>query len=57
MWWEPDELALAKGSTIGAFGVHDYAAVDFRVPADSPALRMDCYPHGTVPGVQLGPLP
>ncbi len=51
------ELALAQGSRIEAFGVRDYSAFDFRVPADSPAVRMGCYPRGTVPGVQLGILP
>jgi len=50
------ELGLAQGSEIATVGIHDYAALDFRVPADSPTLRMDCYPHGTVPGVQLGTL-
>lgn len=28
--------------------------VDFRVPADSPALTMRCYPQGKVPGARLG---
>jgi Right handed beta helix region/Chondroitinase B len=51
-----EELTLAQGSTIEAFGVNDCSAFDFRVPADSPAIRMDCYPRGTVPGVQLGTL-
>jgi len=50
------ELSLAEGGKIEAFGVHDYSALDFRVPADSPALRMGCYPRGTVPGVRLGTL-
>jgi Right handed beta helix region/Chondroitinase B len=48
------ELALAQGSRIETFSVRDYSAFDFRVPADSPAIGMDCYPRGTVPGVQLG---
>jgi hypothetical protein len=52
-----EELSLAKGSQVQAFGVHDYATLDFRVPADSPALQMGCYPRGSVPGVRLGTLP
>ena len=32
----------------------DAQAFDFRVPSDSPALKMDCYPRGEVPGVKLG---
>ena len=51
------ELSLAQGSKVDAFRVRDYTALDLRVPADSPAVRMGCYPCGTVPGVQLGTLP
>jgi hypothetical protein len=51
------ELSLAKGSKVEAFGVQDYFGLDFRVPANSPALRMGCYPRGAVPGVRLGMLP
>jgi len=32
----------------------DIPARDLRVPPDSPALRMHCYPQGDVPGVRLG---
>ncbi|UCD49965.1 MAG: right-handed parallel beta-helix repeat-containing protein [Phycisphaerales bacterium] len=52
-----EELAMAQGSETASFGVRDYAALDLRVPADSPALRLECYPRGAVPGVQLGILP
>ena len=51
-----EELSLAKAGTVEAFRVHDFFGFDFRVPSDSPALRMGCYPRGTVPGVRLGTL-
>ncbi len=50
------ELGLEQGSTITEFTVKDFAALDFRVPADSPAVKMRCYPQGEVPGVRLGTL-
>ncbi len=52
-----EQLALAQGSKVGAFHIQDYFGDDFRVPADSRAIEMGCYPKGTVPGVRLGPLP
>jgi hypothetical protein len=36
------------------FHVKDFSALDFRVPADSPAIKMDCCPRGPVPNVRLG---
>jgi hypothetical protein len=51
------ELSLEQGSVIGEFHVQDYAALDFRVPADSPAIKMSCYPRGVVPNIQLGTSP
>jgi len=51
-----EELGIEQGSTITEFTVKDFAALDFRVPADSPAVKMRCYPQGEVPGVQLGTL-
>jgi hypothetical protein len=51
------ELSLEQNSAICEFHVQDYAALDFRVLADSPARKMDCYPRGLVPDVQLGTLP
>ena len=27
---------------------------DFRLPPDSPVLKMGCYPQGEVPGAALG---
>ena len=32
----------------------DWKDLDLRVPADSPLLKMGCYPKGEVPGVRLG---
>jgi hypothetical protein len=52
-----EELSLGQHSEVAEFHVADFSAFDFRVPADSPAVRMDSYPHGTVPGVRVGTLP
>jgi len=49
-----EELGLEQGSKLTEFEVSDFSALDFRVPADSPAVKMGCYPQGKVPGVQLG---
>jgi hypothetical protein len=51
------ELSLEQGSRVAPFIFRDYLARDFRVPAHSPALKMNCYPRGEVPGVRLGVLP
>jgi len=51
------ELSLDGGSKVVEFHVDDYSAVNLRVAPDSPAVIMDCYPHGTVPGTRLGTLP
>jgi hypothetical protein len=51
------ELSLDGGSKVAEFHVEDYSALDLRVPPDSPAMKMDCYPRGTVPGILLGMLP
>jgi len=48
------ELAMDQGSAVVEFHVKDFSALDLRVPADSPAVRRDCYPHGSVPDVRLG---
>jgi hypothetical protein len=48
------ELGLEQGSRVVDFTVSDFLALDFRVPADSPAIEMGCYPKGTIPGVKLG---
>ena len=51
------ELKLENGSAIAPFEVANYLTLDLRVPADSLALKMKCYPQGEVPGVKLGVLP
>jgi len=48
------ELGLEQGSKSAEFTVNDFSSLDFRVPANSPAIEMRCYPQGQVPGVQLG---
>jgi len=48
------ELGLEQGSKYAELGFNDFSALDFRVSADSPAVRMKCYPQGTIPCVQLG---
>lgn len=48
------ELGLEQGSRCEAFAFSDTLTRDFRVPADSPALKMGCTPQGEVPGVRLG---
>jgi hypothetical protein len=48
------ELGLEQGSRATPFVFADYLTRDFRVPPGSPALTMNCYPQGDVPGVKLG---
>ncbi|MEJ2705008.1 MAG: right-handed parallel beta-helix repeat-containing protein [Sedimentisphaerales bacterium] len=48
------ELNLEQGSRVAEPGFKDFSSMDFRVSADSPAVKMHCYPQGSVPGVQLG---
>jgi hypothetical protein len=50
------ELKLETGSRVAPFEFRDYLTRDFRVPANSSALKMNCYPRGEVPGVLLGVL-
>ncbi|MDQ3812601.1 MAG: right-handed parallel beta-helix repeat-containing protein, partial [Armatimonadota bacterium] len=50
------QLKLEEGSIIARFFFMDYLTRDFRVPPDSPALKIGAYPRGEVPGVQLGVL-
>jgi len=49
-----EELRLEQGSRAAEFTVSDFPALDFRVPVGSPAVKMGCYPKGTIPGVRLG---
>jgi hypothetical protein len=48
------ELGLEQGSRVAGPAFNDFSPWDFRVPADSPAVKMECYPHGTIPGVKSG---
>jgi hypothetical protein len=48
------ELKLEYGSQTADLAVADYPLRDFRVPAQSLALKQGCYPKGDVPGVRLG---
>ena len=48
------ELKLEEGSELGDPGFVDCLMRDFRVPANSPAIRMKAYPQGDVPDVRLG---
>jgi len=48
------ELGLEQGSKLAEPAFNDFAALDFRVPIDSPAVKMECYPRGTIPGVKSG---
>lgn len=50
------ELGLEQNSVVAPFLFGDSLTRDFRVPANSPALKMGCYPRGAVPDVQLGVL-
>jgi hypothetical protein len=49
------ELSLEKEGRVAEFHVRDDSAFDFRLPPASPAIRMNCYPRGSVPGVRLTP--
>ncbi len=51
------DLNMEQGSVVAPVAFGDYAALDFRVPAGSLARKMNCYPQGNVPGVQVGVLP
>jgi hypothetical protein len=48
------EIGLEQGSRTAELTFSDFSALDFRVPAGSPAVIMNCYPKGAIPGVQLG---
>jgi hypothetical protein len=50
-------LSLDQGSRVMRFRCADYFGLDLRLPANSPALQMNCYPTGHVPNVRLGTLP
>lgn len=50
-------LGLEKGSVVAPFAFNDYVTRDFRVPANSPALKLKSYPIGAIPGALTGVLP
>jgi hypothetical protein len=51
------ELNLEKGSQLLPLAFHDFAKRDFRLPRNSIAFSMNCYPRGEVPDVSLGAIP
>jgi len=51
-----DLLDLERGSCEGRLPFADYHALDLRIPDDSEAFTMECYPQGDVPLVRLGTL-
>jgi len=51
-----DALNLERGSKSAELVFKDFSGLDLRVPADSPATTMQCYPQGNIPGVKLGVL-
>ncbi len=48
------ELTIEQGSETADPGFASYLTRDFRVPANSAALRLKAYPQGEVPDVRLG---
>ena len=48
------ELSLGHGSRLVDIGIKDFHKLDLRISIDSPAIQMQCYPKGNVPGVRLG---
>ena len=49
-----EKLSLEKDSVSAPFVFADYSTHDFRVPADSAALKLGAYPQGSVPDCRLG---
>jgi nitrous oxidase accessory protein NosD len=49
-----EELGLEQGSKLAGPAFNDFSALDFRVPAGSPAVKMGCCPKGKIPGVKSG---
>ena len=48
------ELSFGRGSRVVDIGIKDFHKLDLRVSIDSPAIQMQCYPKGNVPGARLG---
>jgi hypothetical protein len=51
------ELNLEKGSQLLPLAFNDFVQRDFRMPRNSAAFSMNCYPRGEVPDVSLGAIP
>jgi len=51
------ELNLEEGSQLLPLIFHDFPECDFRMPRNSAAFSMNCYPRGEVPDVSLGAIP
>ena len=49
-----EALGLERDSQLADIAFADWQTLDLRVPADSPILKLGCYPQGEVPGVKLG---
>jgi hypothetical protein len=48
------ELGLENGSRCALPEFADYETKDFRVPGNGAAIKLGCYPDGSVPDVRLG---
>jgi hypothetical protein len=48
------ELAFEQTGRLAGIAFRDFGRLDLRVPADSPAVEMRCYPEADVPRVKLG---
>jgi len=48
------ELNLEQSSEVAPIKFRSLGERDFRLPRESPAFKMNCYPRGAVPGVRLG---
>jgi len=48
------QLSFEQDGKCGEVAFADIAKLDLRVPADNPAVKMRCYPQGSVPDVRLG---
>jgi parallel beta-helix repeat protein len=49
-----EALGLEQDSKVTNPAFKDVSSMDFRVPADDPAVTKRCYPQGNIPGVHLG---
>ena len=48
------ELAFEQTGRLAGIAFRDFGKLDLRVPAESPAIQMRCYPQGDIPRVRLG---